>query len=66
MDGITKANADAKIALSNISFKAEANQLIVVVGPIGSGKSTLLHSLMNETELCSPLFTITGKIAYVE
>ncbi|SCU77718.1 LAFA_0A03048g1_1 [Lachancea sp. 'fantastica'] len=36
----------AKVALSNISFKAYRGQLICIVGRVGNGKSTFLQAVM--------------------
>lgn len=43
-DGIS-AGYDRKVILHDLSFRAEAGELTVLVGPNGCGKSTLLKSL---------------------
>ena len=44
-------------ALHDVSLRAEAGQIIAIIGPVGAGKSTLLDSIMGMT-------TISGKIRY--
>lgn len=51
---------NSKEILKNISFVAEANDIVAIVGPNGAGKSTLLKAVMNHFDL----ETTQGEIKY--
>jgi len=47
--------------LSDVSLRAEAGEVTVVVGPNGSGKSTLLKTIAGLTNLYSGEILLDGK-----
>ncbi len=51
--------------LRNISFKANAGDLITIVGPVASGKSTLLLALLGELKTMTGTVDVKGKVFYV-
>ena len=50
--------------LSDINFKADAGELVMIVGKVGSGKTSFLSGLLGEVTHSSGEFHIGGDIAY--
>jgi len=51
--------------LSNIDFKAEPGEFVVIVGSVGSGKSSLISAILGEMTKIAGSVNIRGSIAYV-
>lgn len=51
--------------LNNLTFTAEQNQLVAIVGPTGAGKSSLLLALMREMETIKGHMEMRGSVFYV-
>ncbi|KAI9501705.1 hypothetical protein GGI26_004219 [Coemansia sp. RSA 1358] len=55
-----------KPALKDVTFSAEAGELVAVVGRTGSGKSSLLLSICGEVEMTQGSGAVFGSIALLE
>ena len=49
------------LALDNVNFSADSQQLILVVGPSGSGKTTLLNMIATIDDVSSGNIYLDGK-----
>lgn len=63
-DGTFSWSPESPPFLRNINFKAEGNQLVVVVGAVGCGKSSLLAALLGELHTIGGKVRVPGKVAY--
>uniref|UniRef100_A0A0N5AH10 Multidrug resistance-associated protein lethal(2)03659 n=1 Tax=Syphacia muris TaxID=451379 RepID=A0A0N5AH10_9BILA len=53
-----------RTVVKNVSFSAQAGDLVAIIGPVGAGKSSLLLSLLRETRLVKGSLQTVGVIAY--
>jgi ABC-type Mn2+/Zn2+ transport system ATPase subunit len=52
-------------ALRDVSFAADAGQIVGVLGPNGGGKTTLFRALLGELPIRRGAVTLPGRLAYV-
>ncbi|KAJ8918453.1 hypothetical protein NQ315_008150 [Exocentrus adspersus] len=50
--------------LEDITFEANSNQLVAVVGTVGGGKTTLLHAVLGELPAQNGTIDVKGTISY--
>jgi ABC-type multidrug transport system fused ATPase/permease subunit len=60
IDAVSYAYSPARMALSNVSFKARTGEAIGIVGPSGAGKSTLAQILLRLRDPSEGRFLIDG------
>ncbi|ALC47145.1 CG10505, partial [Drosophila busckii] len=53
-----------RLHIENISFQAEEQQFVGIVGTVGAGKSTLLAALLGELDIISGSVEMNGVISY--
>ncbi|XP_068155068.1 probable multidrug resistance-associated protein lethal(2)03659 [Drosophila tropicalis] len=52
--------------IENVSFQAQEEEFIGIVGTVGAGKSTLLHALLGELDIISGSVELNGIISYAD
>ena len=65
VEGLSGGYAPGDGALQDVSFTAEAGQIVAVLGPNGGGKTTLFRALLGELPLRQGSVELAGRPAYV-
>jgi manganese/iron transport system ATP-binding protein/manganese/zinc/iron transport system ATP- binding protein len=65
VSGLAASYESGPVAVSGVSFRAEAGQAVAVLGPNGGGKTTLFRALLGELRTVAGSVVIDGATAYV-
>lgn len=63
--GLAASYGGGRLALSDVSFSAQAGQAVAVLGPNGGGKTTLFRALLGELTPVAGTVALGGAPAYV-